>query len=480
MSDNSSADIVWMSASELSAALAVGALSVAAIAEAMIERIENVDPEVNAYIVFSPDQIRRDAAALDAKKASGAELGPLFGVPYSLKMFTQKTGTPASGALLARKDLVDDRDTTIVGRLADADGLYLGMTNAPELGFYGGTTNRIYGQTHNPFKLGYSPGGSSGGAAAAVGAGMGPIAEGSDGAGSIRIPASLCGCVGLKPSLGVIPHTLMPTRFETFTFYGPITRTVADAALMLDVMAGFDPQDPLSLPKPATPFAAGLDRSIEGWRVAYSPTLGTGVHVEQEVEQICREAVNAFRELGAVVTDVDVPWPPPEKAMWEAIWIPGFSGEYDFVDWEASRGSVDEKLADFMGEITATTAVDVGRANVFRAQMYDAFTAMMHGYELLVSPTLASATFPVDQFAPTWLKNESVRTQILGWLLTYPFNMITAPAITVPAGFTSDGRPVGLQIAGRLRADADVLAAAAAFERLRPWRHVKPEWPEKS
>lgn len=471
-------DIIWASADELSETLRDGRLTVSDIAEAMISRIDQVNGDLNALIYVDRDQIRRDAQVLDDKKASGAELGPLFGLPYTLKLLTQVEGLPANGGLLPLKDEIGGYDAAIVQRMRAADGLFLGKTNSPEFGYYGGTNNHLYGQTQNPHKPGYSPGGSSGGAAAAVTAGIGVFAEGGDGAGSVRIPAALSGCVGFKPSHGRIPHNLLPSRFETWAFHGPLTRTVADAALMLDVVSGYDPEDPLSLEAPAESYLAELAKPIDGWRIGYSADMGLGTPVEPAVARICREAVDVFTGFGATVTELDqMPWTDPEQAMWEGIWIPGFASEYDLIDWEGARGQVDDYLIDFMAEVADLTAAEIGRADLFRGQMYDAYTALMADFDLIVSPTLSAATFPVEQFAPDWLLNEPVRTQILAWLQTYPYNMTTAPAITIPAGFTADGRPVGLQIGGRLRADGDVLAAAAKFESARPWIDRKPALP---
>ncbi|MGO4385139.1 amidase [Specibacter sp. RAF43] len=468
-----SEELSWLPATSLAAAVKDGELASTDVAAVMADRIENVNPVLNAFVSYERDQILADAADLDAKQAAGEELGPLHGVPFSIKVLTPMKDLPLTAGLLPLRDKVGSRDAALVRRMKAAGGLFLGKTNSPESGYYGGTDGHLYGPTHNPWKHGYTPGGSSGGAAAAVAAGLGPLAEGGDGAGSVRIPASLCGVVGLKPSLGRIPQSILEGRHHTWVFHGPITRTIGDAALMMNVISGPDPEDPLSLPRDGIDYTEEIKKDITGWNIAYSDDLGLG-YVDPEVARICREAVMAFESLGARVTEATPGWAHPEKAMWEGIWVPAYAGGYDLLDWNSMQGQVDENLINIMREAESLTAVDIGRADAFRGRMYDTFTSFMSDYDLLISPTLSTAAFPLEQFAPPWLAGESLRRQLLGWLLTYPYNMLTTPAITVPAGFTADGRPVGLQIAGRHHADAAVLRAAANFESARPWADLKP------
>lgn len=470
MSEN---ELSWLTAEEMAEQTRTGKLSPVEIAEYFVDRVDEVNPTVNAIVDFDRDQVSSDAKELAQKSAAGDELGPLHGVPFTIKDLTAVKGRALTFGMVPLKDNISDHDAVVVQRLRDAGGLFLGKTNTPESGYYGGTDNHLYGPTHNPWKSGFSAGGSSGGAAAAVAAGLGPLAEGSDGAGSVRIPASLCGVVGLKPSTGRIPQTILAGRYYHWAYHGPITRTVADNALMLDVLAGPDESDPLSLPASSTNYLDETRKDIKGWRVAWSPDLGFAT-VDPEVLSICRTAVQAFEELGAHVEEATPAWGDPEEAMWNGIWVPGFAAEHDLIDWDAWKGQVDDNLVELMREGERLSGVDVGRADLFRGQMWDTFTAFMQNFDVLISPTLSEATFTLDQFAPTFLDGASLRSQLLGWLLTYPFNMMTTPAITVPAGFTADGRPVGLQIAGRLHADAAVLRAAANFEKVRPWADRRP------
>ncbi|WP_186628773.1 amidase [Rhodococcus sp. BP22] len=465
-------ELSWLTAEELAARTRRKDISPVEIANYFIGRIDEINPSINAIIDFDRTQVQADARKLEDKSASGAELGPLHGVPFTIKDLTAVEGRPLTFGMVPLKDSISERDAEVVTRLRDAGGLFLGKTNTPESG-YGGTNNHLFGPTHNPWKHGFSAGGSSGGAAAAVAAGMGPLAEGSDGAGSVRIPASLCGVVGLKPSTGRIPQTILAGRYYHWAYHGPITRTVGDNALMLDVVAGPHESDPLSLPATTTNFFDETNKGIEGWRIAWSPDLGFAT-VDPEILEICRNAVRSFEELGAHVDEATPDWGNPEEAMWNGIWVPGFAAEHDLVDWDQWKGQVDDNLVELMREGERLTGVDVGRADLFRGQMWDTFSSFMQNFDLLISPTLSEATFTLDQFAPSFLDGASLRSQLLGWLLTYPFNMMSTPAITVPAGFTSDGRPVGLQISGRLHADAAVLRAAANFERARPWAQHRP------
>jgi len=469
-----SEDLCFTPATERAARVRAKDVSPSEIADAVLDRIARVDPDLNAFVVFDADQVRRDGKALTDAVTRGDELGPLHGVPYSIKELTSIKGLPLTFCLVPLKHGVADRDAAVYTRMRDAGGLFLGKKNSPESGYYGGTDNHLFGATHNAWRQGVTAGGSSGGAASAVAAGLGPLAEGSDGAGSVRIPASINGVVGLKPSIGRIPQTILPGRFHTWAYHGPITRTVADAGLMMDVVAGPDPSDPITLPDDTKGFHAATQQELPKLRIAYSPDLGFG-DVHPEVASLCREAVRAFEGLGCEVVETDPGWPDPEQAMWEGIWVPGFAAEWELLDWEEWRGQVDDDLIDLLKEGTELPVVRMGVADVFRGEFWDRWTAFMAGYDLFVSPTLAHPPFEVDRFCPPHLEGKPLRTRILGWLLTYPFNMTGAPAITVPAGFVDGDLPVGLQLVGRLHADRDVLRAAAAYESVRPWADRRPD-----
>lgn len=481
MTETNTTEIGWLTATELAERTRSGELRAADIAEVAIARVEAINPRLNAIIYFDPEQVRADAAELDRRADAGEPRGPLHGVPFTIKDLTAQKGLPLTFGMIPLKDNIAEADAPIIERLKGAGGLFLGRTNTPESGYYGGTDNHLFGPTHNPYVHGHTVGGSSGGAAAAVASGLGPLGEGSDGAGSVRIPAAMCGVVGLKPSTGLVPQTILAGRYYEWAYHGPITRTVTDCALMLDVISGPDDRDPMSFGPVEGSFVDALEGAhAEGLRVAYSPDLGlSGVgdapYVDPEVARLCADAVAKLAAAGATIVEATPDWGDPERAMWHGIWVPGFAGEHDMLDWEAHRGGVDDNLIALMREGEELTGVDVGRADLFRGAMWDTFSAFMRDYDVLISPTLSSAAFPHDRFAPEWLEGESLQRQLLGWLLTYPFNMMTTPALTVPAGFTEDGRPVGLQIAGGHLADATVLRVGAIMEQINPWADRRPE-----
>ncbi|WP_269134525.1 amidase [Spiractinospora alimapuensis] len=399
---------------------------------------------------------------------------PLHGVPFTIKDMTNVAGLPTTNGLRSQRDALAENDAVIVRRLREAGGLFLGKTNTPEFGYYGGTDNHLFGPTHNPWKHGHTAGGSSGGAAAAVASGLGPLAEGSDGAGSVRIPAAMCGVVGLKPTTGVIPH---PVPFLDWAYHGPITRTVADNALMLDVVAGHSPATTPSAPRIVDSYREAMRGGIEGLRIAWSPDMGLGCHVAPDVLQVCHEVLEALESQGAHVVEASPRWSGTSVAMWHNIWVPMYSAQRSTLDIANNREHLDDNLVAVVEEGDQLRIADVGRAYTVRAAMWSEWNRFMADVDLLVSPTLASATFPLERFAPDWLEGTSVREQILDWLLTYPFNMLNNPAISVPAGFTEDGRPVGFQIAAKHWEDAAVLRAAAAVEEARPWAHHRPDLP---
>ncbi|BDZ46078.1 amidase [Naasia aerilata] len=483
MADGNGDDLTWMTATEIAERVRGGRLSAGDVAEHFLERIARLNPALNAFVHHDPAEVRRRAATIDAAVRSGEDPGPLAGVPYSLKESTAARGLPHTGAMAAMRGHVADFDAVVTRRLRTAGGLLMGKTNLPENGYRCGTDGHLYGVTRNPWNLDASPGGSSGGAAASVAAGLTPLADGSDGAGSIRVPGAMCGLVGFKPSTGRIPQQLLPTRFATFLSHGILARSVPDVALMLNVEAGPDAADPLSLPRDNIDYVRALTdegddagRPLRGWRIAWSPDLGIGGDTDPEVLDLCQSAVSAFEELGATVVTAAPPWPNPEESMWDSVWLPAYAPDLDAYDWDALRrdGEVDEELYEIVAAGAAASGSRTAAADMVRAGVYRAFAAFLSEHDLLVSPTVRVPGYPAGRFGPAHLDGEPLRRRILGWINTYPFNMTGTPAITVPVGLTSAGLPVGLQLAGGHLEDARVLRAAARFESARPWRHRPP------
>jgi aspartyl-tRNA(Asn)/glutamyl-tRNA(Gln) amidotransferase subunit A len=347
----------------------------------------------------------------------------------------------------------------------------VGKTTVPELGWKGDSGNPVNGPARNPYAPALTAGGSSGGAAAAVATGMGPLAQGGDGAGSIRIPAALSGVVGLKPSHGRIPYA-PAGALELLVSEGPITRTVADAALMLDALAGPDPRDRLSLAGATDPFAGACGDGVRGLRIAWSPDLGHAP-VDPGVARVAAEAVAVLAELGARVEPVDPGFGDPHDDL-ELLFATAYAGldldgyGPDFAgDAARGRALLDPGLRALVERGERYSAAELAAAHLRRLRLCDRVRTFMEGFDLLVTPTLPVTAFPAGDDHPARVAGVAGTTY--SWLpFTYPFNLTGLPAISVPAGLAG-GLPVGLQLVGRWRDDRSVLAAAAAFEAARPW-----------
>ncbi|MFQ5830709.1 MAG: amidase family protein, partial [Candidatus Methylomirabilia bacterium] len=347
----------------------------------------------------------------------------------------------------------------------------LGKTNTPEFGHKGVTDNPLFGITRNPWNPELTPGGSSGGAAAAVAAGLGPLAVGTDGGGSIRTPAAFSGVYGFKPSFGLVPqYPGFPTSWETLSHTGPITRTVRDTALMLEVMAGPDDRDRYSLPADPASFLAACETQIQGLSVGWSPDLGYAV-VDPEVARIAEEAAGVFEALGCHVEVVGPGWEDPEEIFTTLVAAQTYAGLADKLDeW---RDRLDVTLVRFLERGRAVTAAEYLRASRRRRSYCVEVQTFLARFDLFLTPTLAVPPFGVGTLGPREIAGQ--RVSPLGWMpFTYPFNLTGQPAASIPAGFTSDGLPVGLQIVGKRFADRTVLAASSAFERARPWTSRRP------
>jgi aspartyl-tRNA(Asn)/glutamyl-tRNA(Gln) amidotransferase subunit A len=462
-------DLCYMPATDLAAAIRAKRVSPVEVTEAVLARIERVNPRLNAYCTVTAEAARAAAKVAEAAVMRGEPLGPLHGVPVSIKDLTFTKGLRTTRGSKLYEHFLPEEDAPLVERLRAAGAISLGKTNTPEFGWKGVTDNLVFGPSRNPWNPAMTPGGSSGGGSAAVAAGLGPLAQGSDGGGSIRIPCSFCGIFGLKPSFGRVPQ-YPASAVASLSHAGPMTRTVRDAALMLNVMAGPDERDGLSLPADRQDFLSGLEAGIRGLRVAWSPTLGYA-HVHPEVARLCEAAARKFGELGAHVELVESVFEDPEGA-WAVLFYAGIGaalGEY----LPSRRGDIDPGLVPIIEEGMRITGYQVIHAQLRRAAHWDVVRRFFERFELLLTPTLAVPPFPVGLNEPP--EHAGQHGSRLGWVaFTYPFNLTGQPAASVPCGFTSDGLPVGLQIVGRRFADATVLRAAAAFEAIAPWADRRP------
>jgi len=376
--------------------------------------------------------------------------------------------TTAFGTPLMR-DHVPDEDAPIVARMRAAGAIMLGKTNTPTFGWIGATHNLLHGVTRNPWDLERTPGGSSGGASAAVAAGLAPLAVGTDGGGSIRIPASLAGIFGHKPSYGRIPLYPVSAAWSV-SHVGPMTRTVADAALMMNVCAGPDERDQYSLPRERVDYLKALKGSLKGLRVAYTDDLGFVEAVDPEVRAACAGAARAFRDAGARVDTVRPTWPSPKEA-WKTIFCGGIATR--LAGYRDRRAEIEPGLYQLIEETLAQPPTAYVQAWFDRLAWWQHPRALFERYDLLLTPTTACPAFDAQGEGPGAIAGTPVDRY--GWIpFTYPFNVTGQPAASVPCGFTRSGLPIGLQIVGRRFDDATVLRAAAAFERARPWAAHTP------
>jgi Asp-tRNA(Asn)/Glu-tRNA(Gln) amidotransferase A subunit family amidase len=345
----------------------------------------------------------------------------------------------------------------------------LGKTNTPTFGWIGATHNLVFGITRNPWTLERTPGGSSGGASAAAAAGLGPLHIGTDGGGSIRIPASCAGIFGHKPSYGRIP-THPASGAWSLSHIGPMTRTVADAALMLTVCAGPDERDQYSLPAAGEDYMKSMRGGVKGLRVAYTDDLGFVEAVDPEVRAACAKAARAFRELGCKVDEVKPGWPSPREA-WGEIFCGGIATRMaSYVD---RPSDIEPGLLRIIETTLKNPPSKYVQAWFDRLAWWQHPRAFFEKYDLLLTPTIACPPFKVGLDNPTEIAGKPV--EAYAWIpFTYPFNVTGQPAASVPCGFTKDGLPIGLQIVGRRFDDSTVLRASAAFERARPWAQHRP------
>ena len=465
----SAVDLCYTSATTLAAMIRAKSVSPVELTRAVLERIEQLNPRLNAVCTLTADIALDAARAAEQRVMRGERLGPLDGIPFTIKdlAFTRGVRTMSGSHIFA--DRVPDVDPPFVRRLKAAGGVMVGKTTTPEFGWKGLGDSPLTGITRNPWNTGMTTGGSSAGAGAAAAAGLGPLHQGSDGAGSIRIPAGFCGIYGLKPSYGRVPMWPVSNNDNT-THIGPMTRTVADAALMLSVMAGPDPWDRTSLDAPAADYVAELERGIRGVKIAFSPDLGS-LPVDQEVAALVERAARAFEELGAHVETV-TPGFADSHDLIRGMWSTHMTGNYgDYLP--AWRDRMDPGLVACIEDGFRYGAVDYIKLRAQKLAYWDTVRPLFERYSLLLTPTLSVAAFPVGQLNPAHYPQHA--WDWIRWAsFSYPFNFTGQPAATVPAGFTPAGLPVGLQIVGRLHDDLTVLQASRAYEQARPWAATRP------
>lgn len=467
---------------DLARLIAAKEISPVEVMEDTLDTIERWNPSINAFVFLDPEGARATARLAEQKVVSGESLGLLHGVPTALKdLFDFNPGWPTTfGGIRALRDHRTQLNCVYAERMKASGAILVGKTNSPVMGFRGTCDNPLFGPTSTPFDLTRNSGGSSGGSASAVASGLLGISEGTDGGGSIRIPAAWCNVVGFKPSFGRVPFVSRPNGFggtNPFLFEGALTRSVADAALGLQVLCGPDPRDPYSC-RDDDDFLKSLGRSIKGLRVAFSPDMGV-YPVDREVASVVAKAVGAFEECGAHVIESSLVLPHDQHELSD-LWcrligtpepLLGMRDEgYDFLG--AHRSDLPEEYLYWAEKAFTRTVLDLSADQVVRMSVFDAIQSVFETADLLVTPTVGC--LPVlnaedgNTLGPVEINGVQV-DPCIGWCLTYVFNFTGHPAVSVPAGLSSNGLPVGLQIVGRIGDDATLIAAASAFEHARPW-----------
>jgi len=462
--------VIWRSALELLDLFRKKKLSPVEVTDAVLARIEAVNPQLNAFCLVAAEQARAAAREAEIALMKNEPLGLLHGVPVSIKDVLATRGLATTGGSRLFAADVPEEDALSVARLKAAGAVVLGKTNTSEFGHKAVTECPLHGVTRNPWSPALTPGGSTGGGAAAVASGAGPVALGTDGGGSLRIPAAFCGVYGFKPSFGRVPHRGGFPGWAHVSHVGPITRTVRDAALVLDAIAGGDDRDRQSLPSPTGSYLDACGEAARGWHVAWTGDLGYA-RVDPAVLEICGDAAAEFESLGCHVEVVNPGWEDPE-AMFSTMIAAQFYAAWSDRLPEA-EALMDPTLVKFIRRGGAVTAREYIRAVEGVGVYWREVHAFLERFDLLLMPTVSVLPFGAGEAPPREIADQ--RVSVLGWMpFTFPFNLTGQPAASVPAGWSDEGLPVGLQIVGRRHADATVLAASAAFEEVRPWIHRRP------
>ena len=466
-------NLAFTPASELAALIADKQVSPVELTQLYFDRIDRLDSELNSYLTLTRDEAMQVARDAESAVMRGDALGALHGVPISIKDLELSKGIRTTSGCLVFKDRIPDEDSIVVERVKASGAIILGKTNTPEFGHRGTTENLLGEPCRNPWDTERTPGGSSGGAAAGLAAGLSAISTGSDGGGSIRIPASFCGLYGIKPTQGRVPRyggSAAPAVANQLSQSGPITRTVRDSAILLQAIAGRDARDAGSLQDTPGDYLAALDRDISGLRIGWSPDFGYA-SVDPEVVDVCGSAAQVFAEMGCAVGESGFALASPQEAF-RVLFAVNTYASSGYLLHEHGDDLTDYFRANM--EYAATlTAADyaraVGELDVVKAK----FDEYFENYDLLLSPTMAVPAFEIEKH-PTTIGGQEV-DPFFGYLpFTYPINAIGHTAASVPCGFSSDGMPIGLHIVGRYGDEETVLAASAAFERAMPWADKMP------
>src|SRR5437870_13217487 len=443
------------------------------VMQAVLARIDAVNPDVNAIVTLVREDALRHARRATATLRRGASLPPLFGVPVGIKDVTVTKGIRTTHGSKLFESHVPDEDALVVERLQAAGAIVIGKTNTPEFAFGPNTVNAVFGATRKSWNLALTAGGSSGGSAAALATGMCPLAEGTDLGGSLRGPASYCGVVGFRTTPGLIPRYPSVLAWDTYSVEGPMARTVGDAALMLSVMSGLDDRSPISYEVDSRALVnATKAPSVKGARVAWTPDLGGLMTIDDEVRTVFERAVSVFRSAGARVEAAcpDMSDVPEIVRLTRGLLMVARHAD----KLPEHRAVLQAGLVENTEQGLALSSREIASGELLRTRQWNRVREFLSDRDLLLTPTAATPPFPVEQPHVTEINGRPVGKAMQRSFLTYAFSVMGLPAISVPCGFTRAGLPVGLQIVGKRRADATVLRAAAAFEAAQPWAHTIP------
>lgn len=469
-------ELGFLPATELAAEIRAGRITPTRAVSDCLRRIEATQKTVNAYATVNADQALAQARTAEEALASGKAVGPLHGVPFSVKDIINTAGVRTMWGSRMMADNVPDADAVAVKRFKDAGAILVGKTTTPEFAFKLLTDSPVTGVTRNPWNLELTPGGSSGGSAAAVAAGLGPLSLATDAGASTRLPASCCGVVGLKPTLGAVPHNQAPDAFNNFIHLGLMGRTVSDVALALDVIAGPHPSDPHSLGVPPAAASAAVSGGLElaGRRIAWRPLLGNEM-LDDEVRALCRGALDALSEAGAAIEEVNEPFENAE-APWRVLQQSNWAARY-FDKLDEVKDKLDPGFAEGIRVGGGYSGQQLLAATYKRTAFFRTVQAWFGKFDWVATPVMSrppmSASHRVDE--PIDINGKPAGDMRFAWApYLNVFNLSGHPAISVPAGFTKAGMPVGLQLIGPWYSDGALLRLARELEIRRPWAQRRP------
>ena len=466
--------LAFAPATDLLELIAAKQVSPVELAEMFFERIDRLDPQLNSFLLLTRDLALLQAQAAEDAVMRGERLGALHGLPVPIKDTQMTAGVRTTMGSVVYENRVPERNSAVAERVLNAGAVMLGKTNVPEFGMVGCCENSLGVLGHNPWNTDRTPGGSSGGAAAAVAAYLCPVATGSDGGGSLRIPANFCGIYTIKPTQGrVSGYTGLggPPMPNIFSQSGPLARSVRDAAILLQALAGFDRRDQASIREAPPDFMAATERGIDGLRIGWSADFGFAP-VFPEVVDVTYKAAMVFEEMGCAVEEVNMVLPEPYDSLGPMQAAAAYDGLAQHLDEFGDRMT---EFARFMIEMGShVTPGDYMRAEGRIAELKATFDDAFETYDLIMSPVTSFPAFPNETFPGSITGDSSYPIQYWNGAFTMHGNAIGHPAASVPAGFSPDGLPIGLQIIGRKYDEETVLAASAAFEQARPWIQHRP------